>query len=298
MVSHIFGRNKACTRDLPNELWIFWCRKHYQRFKYRAEDAENWHILQLGLVRTQLQTFEDWGQVRSWTIAIRKAEADALAKEDNNGITYTNHIATCWERFLVPYLGSNKTFAQVREVLQVIERKFNEEEYRNRDKKLKTFPGVEFLPFVPKAKEAKKPAVKKGENGYKKITLDQPAFSLKTRANTQFIKDMAAKKASASASASNTPKSSGTPSKKEKSPDTDNTSNASASKKRKTSPTDPAADDASPSRSNINDASSQTTAGFRFKPLPTKRRRRLTRGYEKHGEDGEDTTPLEKKDKE
>ena len=39
VVSHIFGRNKACTRKLPENLWRLWCRKHYQRFKYRAEDA-------------------------------------------------------------------------------------------------------------------------------------------------------------------------------------------------------------------------------------------------------------------
>lgn len=42
VVSHIFGRNKACTRDLANDLWIYWCRKHYQRLKYRAEDSEGW----------------------------------------------------------------------------------------------------------------------------------------------------------------------------------------------------------------------------------------------------------------
>lgn len=294
VVSHIFGRNKACTRDLPNDLWIFWCRKHYQRFKYRAEDSENWHIIQLGLVRNQLQTFEDWGQVRCWTITLRKAEQDALAKEDKEGITYTNYTATCWERFLVPYLGSNKTFAHVREVLDVIEGKFNEDEYRNREKKPKTFPGVEFLPFVQKAKEVKKPAVKKGEIGYKKITLDQPAFSRKTRANSQFLKDMAAKKAEAS----NSRKSSATPSKKGKSPDTDNNaSDASTSKKRKTSPADGATNGTPHHRSNTSDASSQTTAGFRFKPLPTKRRR-LTRGFEKHGSDGEDSPPLEKEDEE
>ena len=42
VVSHIFGRNKACPRELPNDLWIYWCRKHYQRLKYRAEDSEGW----------------------------------------------------------------------------------------------------------------------------------------------------------------------------------------------------------------------------------------------------------------
>ena len=247
VVSHIFGRNKVCTRDLPNNLWIFWCRKHYQRFKYSAEDAEKWHTVQLGLVRNQLQVFEDWGEVRTWTITLRKAEQDALAKENKNGITtYTDYVSSCWERFLVPYLGSNKTFAQVREVLQVIERKFNEAEYRNRAKKSKTFPGVEFLPTIYKAKRVKNPAPKKGEIMYKKITLDQPIFNRKTRANANIIKHMAAKKAEAS------------------------------DKKRKSmTPT------------------TVTPPTPKSESLPNQRRR-LTRGYEKHGSDGEDSTLVEK----
>ncbi|KAF6218391.1 hypothetical protein HO133_005738 [Letharia lupina] len=310
VVSHIFGRNKACTRDLPNDLWIFWCRKHYQRFKYRAEDAENWHTIQLGLVRNQLQTFEDWGHVRNWTIALRKTEQDALAKENKNGVTYTNYISSCWERFLVPYLGSSKSFARVREVLNVIERKFNEAEYRNRDKKLKTFPGVEFLPAVQKTKEVKKPAAKKGEIGYKKITLDQPAFNRKTRANIQFIKDMAAKKAESSPS----PKRSGTGPAKDKSPDTDSASDASATKKRKTPAADIATNDTAHHKRNPLDTTAvtptskalptkrtsfttttETPPTFTSKALPTKRRR-LTRGYEKHASEGEDTTFMEEEE--
>lgn len=332
VVSHIFGRNKACTRELPNTLWIFWCRKHYQRFKYRAEDAENWHTIQLGLVRNQLQMFEDWGSVHTWTISLRKAEQDALAKENKIDVTYTNYISSCWERFLVPYLGPNKTFAQIREVLNVIERKFNEAEYRNRDKKLKTFPGVEFLPTVQKAKEVKKPAAKKGEIGYKKITLDQPAFSRKTRANMQVIKDMAAK----NGEGSNTPKSSRAASKKAISPDTDtlkssrsvskkvtsantdNDSDASATKKHETPATDDANDDTAHDKRESVDAT--TTVNPHSKTFPTKRkstasttstttpplvfesvtlptkRRRLTRGYEKHGSEGEDTSFMEKED--
>lgn len=305
VVSHIFGRNKACTRDLPNHLWIFWCRKHYQRFKYRAEDAENWHTIQLGLVRNQLQTFEDWGGIRSWTVALRKAEQDALIKEKKNGVTYTNYVSSCWERFLVPFLGPNKTFAQVREVLKVIADKFDETEYRNRDKKLKTFPGVEFLPVIQKPKEVKKPAIKKGGIGYKKITLDQPAFKRKTNVNNEIIKNMPAKK-------SNTPKSSGTASK-EVSPDTDNASDASATKKGKTSATVNATyhtahhkrksvdtttvtphSTASPTQRNSITAT-ETLPASQSKETPTKRRR-LTRGYEKHGSEGEGSTFMEKED--
>ena len=289
VVSHIFGRNKARTRALPDTLWIYWCRKHYQRLKYRAEDTESWHTRQLGLVRTQLQTFEDWGQVRSWDIELRKAENDALAKEDKQGVAYTNHISSCWERFLVGSLGKDKTFAEVRQVLDLIERKFNETEYRNRDKKYKTFPGVEFLPNVAQAKEAKKPAApKRGEAGYKKITLDQAAFKRKTRVNKEIIADIAAKKGSAS----NTPRSSRTPSKKDKSPESDtsntsNTSDTSATRKRKTPVADEAATD---DNAATEDTASQSGSVTPQSGMGQFKRRRLIRGFDKHGSDSDGTT--------
>ena len=300
VVSHIFGRNKACTRGLPNDLWIFWCRKHYQRMKYRAEDAENWHTIQMGLVRKQLQTFEDWGEVRFWIIALRKTEQDTITKENENGATYTNQASPCWERFLLPYLGSNKTFGQVREVLDVIERKFNESEYRNREKKLKMFPGVEFLPVCEKFKEVKdkKPAGKKGEFTYKKITLDQPAFNRKTRVN-QDIKEMAAKHGQVLI----TPKGSCTAIKKETSPYIDNGFDAVPIKKHeaatRSETREPTADDKRKSVDHTTANPALKTPSPRRKStspmdssediaLPTKRRR-LTRGYDKHGSDTEKT---------
>lgn len=310
IVSHIFGRNKTCTRELPRNLWIFWCRKHYQRFKYRAEkDAGNWHIIQLGLVRKQLQIFEDWGQVHSWTITLRKAEQNTLAKEDKNGTTYTNNDSACWERFLVPFLGPNKTFAKVREVLAVIEREFDEAEYRRRDKKLKPFPGIEFLPTVQKVKVVKKPAAKKGELTYKKITLDQPAFNRKTRANAQYIREKAAKEAEAS----KTPKRSLTASEKDKSPDTLNSPNGTVNSpdgtvtvKRETPATD---DGINVRNTTISTPSSKATKrksvtsahktprSHQHKTPPTKYRR-LMRGYEKHGTFNDEITTLMKKEKE
>ena len=240
--------------------------------KYRAEDAENWHTIQLGLVRKQLQTFEDWGEVRFWVIALRKTEQDVITKEDESGATYANQAPPCWERFLVPYLGSNKTFGQVRQVLDVIELKFNESEYRNREKKLKMFPGVEFLPVTHRAKEVKdkKPGGKNGQVTYKKITLDQPAFNRKTRVN-QDIKDRAAKHGQVL----NTPKSSCTAVKKESSPyTTDNGSNDSPIKKREASATE-SADHNTTITSSSRDSSEEIL-------IPNKRRR-LTRGYDKHG---------------
>lgn len=291
VVSHIFGRNKACTRDLPDDLWIFWCRKHYQRLKYRAEDAENWNNIQLGLVRTQLEMFQNWGKVRCWTISLRKAEQDALAKENKNGVTYTNHISSCWERFLIPYLGPNKTFAQIRQVLELIERKFKEAEYQTRDKKLKTFPGVEFLPIVQKAKEAKKPATKKkGEITYRKISLDQPAFRRKTLENKNIIKEMAAQQ---KREASVTPKCSShndTAHGGRRRDSVDSSSTTTGVKLRLGSGALPTKRRSMTATTNANNTIITTTAtpssstpGAR----PSKRRR-LTRGFERHDSDSDD----------
>lgn len=212
IVSHVFGRNKACTRELPRNLWIFWCRKHYQRFKYRAENNGNWHYMQLRLVGQQLQIFQDWGHVRSWTVSLRKSKQATLAKEDESSIMHNNNVSTCWERCLVPFLGPKKTFADVRQILAAIERKFDEAEWCRYNMKLKSFPGVEFLPILhahQKVSRARKPAAKKGQSLYKKITLDQPAFNRKTRANLQYIKEKAQfikERAAKKTQALNTPK--------------------------------------------------------------------------------------------
>ena len=185
----------------------------------------------------------------------------------------------------------NKTFAHVRQVLEVIDDKFNEAEYRKRDKKLKMFPGVEFLPVVQKAKEDQKPAVKKGETTYKKITLDQPAFNRKNRANTEYIKEMATKEREAF----NTPKSSDTPCEKETYPEIDNDADASTTIKRETS--------ISSSKTHLSKRASMTLIYNapppldEHKALPTKRRR-LTRDYEKHDFDEETTIAIEKEGRE
>ena len=291
VVSHIFGRNKACTRELPKKLWILWCRKHYQRFRYRGHE-ESWNVVQLELIRKQLQIFEDWGQIRSWTVTLRRTERLALAKESENGFTCTNNISACWEHFLVPYLGPNKTFAQIREILGAIERKYTEAGYHNRVNKLKTFPGVEFLPNFGRHVD------KKGKKTYKKITLHTQIFKRKNKANIMYMKQMAAKKAEAS----NTLKSFHVVSDEGESPDTINGSAGTASVDRET----PTTDRGTTGFVAINHNMAKTTAappssspgGTKRKVTPptdkaslshpskrprTKRPRRLIRGYERHG---------------
>ncbi|KFY38243.1 hypothetical protein V494_04440 [Pseudogymnoascus sp. VKM F-4513 (FW-928)] len=85
-VSHIFGRNKMCTRLIPEHVWVRYCRKHYQRSRYR--EPKNWPRCQCDLVQKQIQRLEEWsaenerrgegGIVRSWGLAVRKREQKRL----------------------------------------------------------------------------------------------------------------------------------------------------------------------------------------------------------------------------
>lgn len=264
-------------------------------------------MIQLGLVRKQLKIFEDWGKIHSWTITLRLAEQVILAKEEANGTTYTNNVSTCWERFLVPYLGASKTSAEVREVLAVIEAEFNGAEFRNRDKRLKTFPGVEFLPIMHPPKVVRRPATKNGKIIYNKITLDQPVFNRKNRANLEYIKEKAAKE---KAEASNIPKGSRTVSEKDKSSDTLNSPDGTVTVKRETSATDDGINYGATNNYGTTTIttppSSQATKRKPMTPAhktpryhqpgaPPTKLRRLIRGYEKHGFSGaEIAMPMEK----
>ena len=94
-ISHIFGRNKMCTRLIPQGAWVHYCRKHYQRSRYR--NPKEYAKLQCDLVQTQIRRIHDWsednrrkgqsGVVQDWTLAIRKRERkriDDLERKEAN----------------------------------------------------------------------------------------------------------------------------------------------------------------------------------------------------------------------
>ncbi|KAK4236862.1 hypothetical protein C8A03DRAFT_35208 [Achaetomium macrosporum] len=63
-MSHFFGRNKNCTRAIPQHVWLTFCRKDCRRScvvssKYRTEN----------------------GVVRGWTVALRKRRKGQLECE-------------------------------------------------------------------------------------------------------------------------------------------------------------------------------------------------------------------------
>lgn len=85
-ISHILGRNKMCTRQIPKEVWVHYCRKHYQRSRYR--NPKEYAKLQCDLVQEQIRRVHDWslanaaadrpGIVQDWTLTVRKREQKRL----------------------------------------------------------------------------------------------------------------------------------------------------------------------------------------------------------------------------
>ncbi|KAI4255464.1 MAG: hypothetical protein LQ352_002557 [Teloschistes flavicans] len=145
VVSHIFGRNKRCTHQIPEECWIKYCRKHYQRQKYRRPD--DWPDTQLQLIDGQLDKMENWGGISSWTIAIRKKERVEL---DAENALLAQHGSLpegkkCRERFLLPYLGSGKTFQDVRDLIDIVNKECDN---HKGDKDWKDLPSFELLPEI------------------------------------------------------------------------------------------------------------------------------------------------------
>ncbi|KAG9240489.1 hypothetical protein BJ878DRAFT_560828 [Calycina marina] len=90
-ISHIFGRNKMCTRLIPQLVWVHYCRKHYQRSRYR--NPKEYAKLQCNLVQEQIRRIHDWsevnaasgasGVVQDWGLSVRKREAKRLEDSKN-----------------------------------------------------------------------------------------------------------------------------------------------------------------------------------------------------------------------
>ncbi|KUJ11799.1 uncharacterized protein LY89DRAFT_212758 [Mollisia scopiformis] len=101
-ISHIFGRNKMCTRLIPQHVWVHYCRKHYQRSRYR--NPKEYAKLQCDLVQQQIRRVHEWslansksgvaGIVQDWGLAVRKREQKRLddlgGSRKRNAATFEN----------------------------------------------------------------------------------------------------------------------------------------------------------------------------------------------------------------
>ncbi|KAH7204050.1 hypothetical protein DER44DRAFT_747519 [Fusarium oxysporum] len=144
VISHLFGRNKVCTRRIPERVWVCMCRKHYQRIRYRT--GARFSSTQIEMVYEQIIRMIFWSRglenvnrtnqegitIRSWTFSIRRREVKRLA--DTNSRDPIPH-------WIMQSLGEGKTHD---EILDVVERLCQEINHGG----LREVPPVEFLPEV------------------------------------------------------------------------------------------------------------------------------------------------------
>ncbi|KGO66414.1 hypothetical protein PITC_067100 [Penicillium italicum] len=78
VVSHVFGRNKAVTKLFPLGVWVHYCRKHYQRARYRADQ---WPFTQCDLLLESLSRMESWDGVDSFELILRRREQMRVGRE-------------------------------------------------------------------------------------------------------------------------------------------------------------------------------------------------------------------------
>ncbi|KAM0557153.1 hypothetical protein ACHAPJ_005416 [Fusarium lateritium] len=144
VISHLFGRNKVCTRRIPERVWVCMCRKHYQRIRYRT--GADFSVTQIGMVYEQIVRMIFWSRglespnrtnqegitIRSWTFSIRRREVKRLAD------TSSRDLVPHW---IMQSLGEGKTHD---EILDIVERLHHEIQQGT----LKDVPPVEFLPEV------------------------------------------------------------------------------------------------------------------------------------------------------
>ena len=123
VISHVFGRNKSCTRAIPDDCWVGYCRKHYQRGRYRNKC--DFAFLQLELVKLVLSNLEAWKGVMSWEITLRAKRLSDITewhryvanRPENEQISDDKlqlQQRTAHYRWMVPFCGKGKTYADVR----------------------------------------------------------------------------------------------------------------------------------------------------------------------------------------
>ncbi|KAK3296858.1 uncharacterized protein B0H64DRAFT_456560 [Chaetomium fimeti] len=90
-MSHIFGRNKNCTRSIPDHVWYWFCRKHYQRARYR--NSHEYNMLISRIVELQVLRLEAWsnynrdmampqnGVVADWSLMVRRRQQVLMDEE-------------------------------------------------------------------------------------------------------------------------------------------------------------------------------------------------------------------------
>jgi hypothetical protein len=147
-ISHFFGRNKSCTLKIPPHVWVHYCRKHYQRIRYR--NAKDYGLIQIDLVRTQVEMLQEWSRrnqesgqgryIKDWALTLRKREQQRLEAAHGPGAALADASSSI-PQWVYDSLGAGHTSEQI---LGMVDR-FRTELV---DKSLEDIPEIEFLPDI------------------------------------------------------------------------------------------------------------------------------------------------------
>ncbi|KAI0107146.1 hypothetical protein GGR51DRAFT_516444 [Nemania sp. FL0031] len=171
-ISHIFGRNKVCTRMIPNHIWVHLCRKHYQRSRYRS--GHDYAVRQCELVLQQIQRIHDWSEEnkkqgkisinKGWKLDMRKREKKRVEETENKKRRYSetdmdentsrgtkNNTATAVPTWLRLKCGEGYSTDEILEIMRRLQGEIQAKERAQ-------MPDLEILPdIVPDSTEETKP---------------------------------------------------------------------------------------------------------------------------------------------
>lgn len=151
-ISHLFGRNKACTLRIPKHVWVYYCRKHYQRIRYR--NAKTYPLNQMELVKLQIIRLQEWSDenqkqqtgphIKQWALSLRKREQSRI--ENGGGMDELhsdgrNAAGTAVPEWLIQRVGSGYTTEEIMDVASRLHAEI-------KDGVLSQVPEVEFLPDI------------------------------------------------------------------------------------------------------------------------------------------------------
>ncbi|KAK0635796.1 hypothetical protein B0T17DRAFT_503300 [Bombardia bombarda] len=184
VVSHLLGRNKLCTRSIPEHVWVHYCRKHYQRARYRNAAEYSWQ--QCDLVCTQAEQVQRWsdsnrragrsGVVQDWSLTVRKREAQRLEEnkarkkrryrdeEDDDEESYEDRAisqGTAVPQWLLDKVNTGYTTEQVIDIIKQIKREMQ-------SGRLAAIPDIEVLPNILTEGDKEKAKPSKNSKSHKR----------------------------------------------------------------------------------------------------------------------------------
>lgn len=187
-ISHIFGRNKLCTRMIPQHVWVHFCRKHYQRSRYR--NAQEYAKVQCELVEKQVGRVQSWsdenrqsgqgGVVVDWSLSMRKREQNRVSEKshkrrpsgqessDDGGMDRAVLNGTAVPDWLRNKVGDGYSTTEIEEIVARLKDEVEENH-------LTQIPDIEILPNITDIQDG----------GRNKATLKRKASTSTTHQRSQ-----------------------------------------------------------------------------------------------------------------